>query len=305
VRNNPKFEGTDAVEIANKKIKEIDDKETKVLTGQRGAAFSRAARTSDQLARSHDYEAAVEELSKFVALYPKDCQEVKTAQERIKEIEAHADKLLKDADEGSKRALGAGDFKKAESIYQDLKNQVKSAKWLKDIPGKIDGVKAAVKGFFDEDVKGVIADAKNGNFSEAERRARTLERRFRGSAFEADAVRIKNGLAGLPKLQAKVVAAINKSGPRKLEFKMEAPLFPGVTWRVTSATAEKLTLGAKKSGIPMESALPWKGLTGNDAYNIYKMYLPSPSKDEHLQLAFFCELRGLSKEAEEHRKKAQ
>ncbi len=305
IRNNAKFEGTDAVEIANRKIKEIDDKEAKALSGQRGAAFSRAARTSDQLARSHDYVAAVEELTKFVALYPKDCQEVKTAQERIKEIEAHADKLLKDADDSSKRAMDGGDFKKAESVYADLKNQVKSAKWLKDIPGKIDGVKAAVKALFDEDVKGVMAEAKNGNLSEAQRRARSMERRFRGTAFEKDAGRMKTGLAGLPGLQAKIVAAINKGGPRKLEFKMEAPLFPGVTWRVTGATAEKLTLGAKKSGIPMESALPWRGLSPKDAYNVYLMYMPSPSKEEHLQLAFFCELRGLSKEAEEHRKKAQ
>ncbi len=298
------FPGTPEAERAKTEITAVRAKRDAGEAGRRREGYNAALRKSQAAARQHDYEQAVKILEAFAGLHG-GSGEATAAATRAKEIEQHADKLLKAAEAQSAKEFGDDNFTAAIKVFTDLKAQVKSAKWLKDIPAKVDGVKAKIKAAYDADAKLVMDEVKAGKLREATGRARDLGHRFRATVHARPAEALRAGLDGLPRLHKKVLAAIKKLGPRKVTFKMEAALFPGVTWRVTSADSEKLTLSAKKSGMDMDSPLTWAKLSPRDAYNIYTLYLDKPAKEDHRLLAFWCLVRGLAKEAAEHAKKAE
>jgi hypothetical protein len=73
---------------------------------------------------------------------------------------------------------------------------------------------------------------------------------------------------------------------------------------VQSADDERVRLVSKQPEGSLESPLPWARLSAKDAYGIYMMFLEKPTPEDHRALAFFCAVRGLSAEAENHRKLA-
>ncbi len=298
------FPNTTQASRAKSEIAAINTKRNAGESSKRRAAYQAALDKSEAAARQHDYEQAVKLLEAFAGFHA-GSEEAKAATARAKELEQHADKLLKAAEAQSAKEFGDDNFSAAIKVFTDLKAQIKSAKWLKDLPGKVDGIKAKMKAAYDADAKLVMADVKAGKLSEATARARDLQRRFRATVHATDADRLRAGLDGLPKLHKKVVAAIKKLGPRKVTFKMEAALLTDITWRVTSATADKVTLSGRSRGMPLHSPFLWAKLSPRDAYNLYVLYLDKPGKEDHRMLAFWCLVRGLAKEAGEHEKKAQ
>jgi hypothetical protein len=300
-----RFRGTEAEKTANERIAQLRADLTRVDTAKRRDEFNKAVANSDRLAGEHDYVPAVQELETFIAGHDKESDEVKRAQARAKEIADYADKLFKDAEEGANKALAGDSFARAIKILQDLKATVKSAKWMDGVPAKIDAIKAQIKAAYDADAAKVLADVKAGKLDDAGRKAWALARRFRDSEHAKAAADLKAGLENMPKLRDRVVAAVAKLGPRELKEKMDAALFPGVTWKVVAADDEKVTLEARKSGLPMGSTLYWSKTSAPDVYRIYRLYLDNPTKEDHRDLAFFCEVNGLANEAEEHRKQAQ
>jgi hypothetical protein len=299
-----KFQGTAAETEAKANIERIRKKRDSEDSSKRRTEYDAALQKSEGLVKAEDFVEAAKALREFAGFHGSS-DEGKAAEARAKEIDEAAEALLKAADKLAEEAAAAGRFTDAVKVYEGLKGRVKSAAWLKDLPAKIEAIGAKVKAAYDADVKLVMDDAKAGKLADAERRARDLETRFAGSAHAAEAGRIRRGLEGLPALRKKVIVAVGKGEPRKLGFKTDAPLFPGVTWRVTEASDEKVVLAATKDGIPLSSAMNWATMTAKDAYGLYLMYVENPTKDEHRALAFFCEIGGLAKEAEEHRKKAE
>jgi eukaryotic-like serine/threonine-protein kinase len=309
IRAVDKLAGTDAVTAADKRIAEIRKQMTVQSASDRREQYEQAIAKSQTQVEAEDYVQAVQTLSTFVLTSGKlingqMTEEGKIAEARAKEIAAAADKMIKDADVQAGEAFKSDQFSDAIKVYSNLKAKVKSASWLKDIPGKIQGIKDKTKAAYDAAAALVLKDAKAANFRLANRKADSLERRFRGTEYAKGATALRENLQGLPKLQKKMLDAVKKDGPRKVTFKMEAALFPGVKWRVLSANDEKITLRARRGGFDMDSPLKWSSLSARDTYNLYMLYMTQPSKADHRLLAFFCEIRGLSKEAGEHKKKA-
>ncbi len=305
-----KYSQTDAAKVANDRIGEIRKLMSTQSSADRRKAYNEAITKSEALVRAQDYVQAVQALTAFVLTSGKTAagvmtDEGKAADTRAKEIEAAAGKLMKDAEAAADKAFKNDQFSDAMKVYSDLQKSVKSAKWLAGVAGKIDAIKAKIKTAYETEAALVIKEAKEGKFREAGRRVSSLERRFRGGDYGKQAKQLREGLEGLPKLQARVIAAVKKLGPKKVTFKMEYPLFPGVTWRVTTANDEMINLRARRGGFDMDSPLKWVSLKARDTYNLYVLYLPKPTKEEHRLLAFFCEIRGLGKEAEDHKKKGQ
>jgi len=305
-----KFNQTDAAGAARERIAEIRKLMTTRSAQDRRKAYNEALTKSEALVRAQDYVQAAQVLTAFVLTNGKtDAGEMtaegQAAETRAGEIESAADKLIKDADAEAEKAVKNDQFTDAIKVYTDLQKAVKSAKWLAGVADKIKGIKTGMKTAYEAEAALVVKEATAGKFLEAGRRVRALERRFRRTEYAVPATALREGLEGLPKLRARVVAAVKKLGPKKVPFKMEYPLFPGVTWRVTTADDEKINLRAKRGGLDMDSPLKWASLKARDTYNLYVLYLPKPTKEEHRLLAFFCRIGGLIKEAEEHRKKGQ
>jgi hypothetical protein len=302
---DPRFHGTDAEAEANRQIEAIRARRDGENAAKRAAEYAEARKRSEGLLAGRDYLEAAKALREFAGFHAGSA-EAGGAEARAREIDELCAAVLTQAEAESAKALESGAFQDAVGVLDGLSREVKSAGWLAEVPGKIEGVRTRIKELFDADRKKAAELIQSGRHSEAEQALRALERRFRGTPHADEVPAMRESMAAFPALLGKVRAAITaQAAPREITFKMEAALFPGVTWRVVRATEDKLYLAGRHSGMELESPLNWGTMSARDAYGIFLMYLENPGPEDHRMLAFFCESRGLAQEAEEHRKKAQ
>jgi tRNA A-37 threonylcarbamoyl transferase component Bud32 len=301
IANKPEFAGHAVIKRAETEIAALLAKQQVVDARTRQEKAAEADKKVKTALDAKDYVEAARVLTILAAEFP-EADEGKRATERAKEIEAGADKLLADAEKSAGAAADAGRFDDAVKTLKDLESSVKSAKWLADIPKKIEAIKAKSKEAFDKAFKPLEEMAKAGKLAEASREAKSLLGRYQGTAQEAQIKEFIDGLGLQTGLFRKVVANIAKEGRKEITFKLELTVLPG-KWFVQSADEERVTLASPQ--FPgADNPFPWVKIPAKDAYGIYMMYLTKPAPEDHRALAFFCMMRGLSAEAENHKKLA-
>ena len=302
ITKNEKFAGSEAVKRAEDEIARLRKLKGAADARSRQDKAAEAETKAKAALAAKDFVAAAGAVTVFAAEFP-DSEEGKRAAERAKEIEAQADKLLADAEKDANEAVAAGRFDEAAKILKDLEAAVKSAKWLADMPKKLEAIKGKIKEDFDKAFKPADDLVKAGKYPDAAREARGLLGRFRGTAHEAQIKELVDGVAALPALARKVAENVKKEGRKEVTFKMEATLLPG-KWFVTAASEDQVELSSLQAGTEVQSPLPWAKLSPKDAYGLYMMYLDKATPEDHRALAFFCAIRGLAAEAENHKKLA-
>jgi eukaryotic-like serine/threonine-protein kinase len=301
---NKRFAGTTFAADAKKRVDILTRQINRLNTVKRRAEYKIASDKSEAFLRAHDYTEASKVLLSFAG-FNAGTEECTAAESRAKEIEAFAAKRIKDAETNVENFYKSAKFASAIKELEDLQAQVKSSKWLAAIPAKIQALKDRIKADYQKDSKAVFEHAKAGKMDGALKLVDNLEGRFRDSSFGESATRLKTDLESLPKLRAQVVAAIKRAGPKRITFEMDAALLGGVVWSVSAADEKGITISGKKLGQLLEMPLRWPALSPKDTYNTYILYLSKPSKACHGQIAFFCRIKGLKKEADFHSKKAE
>ncbi|HOX05101.1 MAG TPA: protein kinase [Planctomycetota bacterium] len=301
IAKHEKFAGMEVAKRAAAEVAALRGRQSAAETGARQKKAAEAEEKVKAALGAKDFVEAARILTILAAEFP-EADEGKRAAERAKEIEAAADKLLADAEKSAGAAADAGRFDEAAKILKDLEASVKNAKWLPEVPKKIDAIKAKAKEAFDKAYKPVEDLARSGKLTDASREARSLLERYRGTPQEAQIRELLEGIGLQPALFRKVVAAIGKQGSKEITFKPEATLLPG-KWFVHSADEDKVTL-TSPSFPGADSPLLWAKLSAKDSYGIYMMYMTAPTPEDHRALAFYCAMRGLTAEAENHRKLA-
>jgi hypothetical protein len=254
---------------------------------------------SDAVRADGDFDRAVRIIEAYLAANPQTADRAK-ADAKIAEIKAACAAKLADAEKASKAAMDASDYAAAVKALEDLKASVKSAGWLKDVPAKIDAVKAAVKAAAEKEMKDLRGRAGGGDLAAVAARARELAGKFRGTGHDAAFSKLADDVGSLPGLRTRFLAAIAKDGSKKLTVKLETPLLATATWSVKSADANAVTFTGEHAGLKMEAKREWKELSARDRYTLYTLYNPQPTAEDHRVLALFCSFYGLTAEAKKH-----
>jgi hypothetical protein len=97
------------------------------------------------------------------------------------------------------------------------------------------------------------------------------------------------------------INVICPTSPRRLPF--PAPKVPenmaGLEWRVLKASEADVTLGAGPGNRTLRAAR-WEEFPAEHLLDLFGMFFPEPTRDEHLALAYLCQERGLDARAQEH-----
>jgi len=301
------YEGTPQCDVADAKIAEMDKKLAGQVADKALQAYDQARRLSDDRLFRRQFDAALQPLADFVVRYP-DSAKTPEAKNKIAAIKDRVKKLYEQAESDAKGLAARNEFGRGMAVLQKFVQDAGSQEY-RSKANKLRGdlnKKAGEK--FAELARDPNAKATAFEYDDAANGFRRLENVFNGTQWAKLAEGRRKSVEAQKALHADIIKRINAAGGRKdyKELPWRLKSFPRQRFFVTEASESQITLmgGRNVGSLTVAQPKRWSSLEAKQLYKIILLYYPKPTTKEHLWLAYFCEDRDLTDEADVHFEKA-
>ena len=250
-----------------------------------------------------DAFAAVAAYRAFIEEHPDSTQEG-DAREAARALEDDVKSAFEKALAESNRSLAASRYKLARASLERFQKNYKSTKWNSEARQKIAVLDEAIGKAFDDEHEKVKPFLTAFNYDDAGIRYRLLALRFGGTPwakFVEGRLKEIEAERGLHRELIRNINIICPTSPRSLPF--PAPKVPenmaDLEWRVLKASEADVTLGAGQGNRTLR-ATRWEEFPAEHLLDLFEMFFPDPTREQHLALAYLCQERGLDARAREH-----
>ena len=255
------------------------------------------ARVSALLAE-RKYDEAIQVMTEFVARYSGTVVEDEARREldRVKkEIEDKYRKAEKEARDHAAAKRWGSAVKGLALFIKDYS----SMQWRTEAKTLSDKLQQDAMNDFRERVKEPNQMVLEYRFEEALAKYKILRTQFDGTRWGGFASMRIASIQAQADLHSEIAHRVRmqKKSPPRLPFTLKS--FKRTRFRIIGADEAGITIESE-SEPKVSQPVAWTGLTAREVYQIYMLYMPNPTADEHAMLAEFCQERDLVDEADEH-----
>jgi serine/threonine-protein kinase len=297
------FAGTSTAKEAEARAKRLARKLAADRAEKARRDYERAQEGASAARARGDYDAAIAAYRAFAEAHPDSTREA-DAREAARALEDDVKTAFEKALAESNRSLAASRYKLARASLERFQKNYRSTKWNSEARQKIAVLDQAVRTAFDDEHEKVKPSLAAFNYDDAGIRYRLLASRFGGTPWAKYVEGRLKEIEAERDIHRELIRKINvicPTSPRSLPF--PAPKVPenmaGLEWRVLKASQADVTLGAGPGNRTLRAAR-WEDFPAGHLLDLFEMFFPDPTREQHLALAYLCQERGLEARAREH-----
>ncbi|HHN46295.1 MAG TPA: FHA domain-containing protein [Planctomycetes bacterium] len=295
---------TAAAVLAKVKAAEIRDEMDKTTAGAQSQEFRRVMAEAGGLVARRDYDAAIQKVREFAARYA-GTEAGNEASAAAASFEQEVENVYRNAEKEAGQRRDKKEFGLAVAALDQFSKTYISVKWREEA-NKLKGrIQQEAMKQFEEDCREPNELVKQFRFEDAIAKLSMIRARYEGTqwgiflAMRLASIQAQADIHGEVRHKIKMLAKGGEA-PR-LPFEMKN--FPRVRFRVVDADGQQVFLESE-SEPKFRQPFKWMDLAADQIYQIYRLYIPNPTGEQHSWLGYFCQERDLIDKAEEHFNKA-
>ncbi|MBN1808912.1 MAG: protein kinase [Planctomycetes bacterium] len=301
-----RFPDTPAAKIGKTRIDAIRDKIDSWTADAQDNDWLKARAEMSKKVAARDYDGAVQSMRVFAARYA-GTEAGNKATAEADRIEKEVEEIYQKVESEAKQRADVRNYGMALAVLDQFSEGYGSAKWRKAASDMKGAIQNQAMKTFQEDCEAPNALVAKFEFEEARAAFQILQTRYEGTRWKMFAVMRLTSIEAQQNIHREVVGLVKQTArqgePPRLPFTLDQ--FPRKHFRMVSADEEALFLRNEQ---PPQIQRPFKwvdSFTPLQLYEIYRVYIPNPTVEQHLALGYVCQERDLVEKAEEHFAKAE
>lgn len=294
------YSGTPGAAAAGQLAREIEDRMGQQSEGMLTNKLELMRARVSALRAERKYDEATQVMTEFVARYS-DAGVAGDAQADLDRIKKEIEDIYRRAEKEAQDHAAAKRWGAAVRGLALFIKDYSSVQWRSEAKTLSDKLQQDAMNDFKERVKEPNQMVLEYKFDDALAKYKILRTQFDGTRWGGFAIMRIASIQSQADLHSEVAHRVRmqagKGSPPRLPFTLKS--FTRMHFRIVDANEQSITVESE-SEPKVRQPVTWTGLTAREVYQIYRLYLPNPTADEHAWLAEFCQERDLVDEADKH-----